>query len=238
MESTTLLLLSYLYKVFFFTKQSLAADEVAELDIVGEELKAGTEYYILPVLRRRGGGLTMISNKRGCHLLLSKSFEVSKGLPLTFTPAAMFLLILTPSLQLKHLVPNQQYRRFRILSTPRNNRLLLLVGLKKILIEKADDDYKLVFCSKDNGVGTLSISDALQPFKVQLKKALKTTSSGTAVPVQQHPCPGKEDEGRLIAWKRDNLGGDTITGDGERVVPITEDGEDEGRFNIMETRKR
>ena len=59
-------------------------------------------------------------------------------------------------------------------------------------IEKPDGDYKLVLCPKvcdcgllcrkigiyieDNGVGTLSLSDALQPFKVQLKKALKTTS--------------------------------------------------------------
>ncbi|KAB5560773.1 hypothetical protein DKX38_005730 [Salix brachista] len=34
---------------------------VAVLDIVGEELKADTEYYILPVLRGGGGGLTMIS---------------------------------------------------------------------------------------------------------------------------------------------------------------------------------
>ncbi|KAJ6738383.1 hypothetical protein OIU74_003357 [Salix koriyanagi] len=53
MESTTLLVLSYLFKVFVFTKPSLAADEVAVLDIVGEELKADTEYYILPVLRWR-----------------------------------------------------------------------------------------------------------------------------------------------------------------------------------------
>jgi hypothetical protein len=60
-------------------------------------------------------------------------------------------------------------------------------------IEKADDDYKIVFCPtkvcncgvlcrdigiyiEDNGTRTLSLSDALQPFKVQFKKALKKYS--------------------------------------------------------------
>ncbi|KAJ6402285.1 hypothetical protein OIU84_014386 [Salix udensis] len=78
MESTTLLVLSYLFKVFVFTKPSLAADEVAVLDTVGEELKADTEYYILPVLRGGGGGLTMISI----------GFQLKHLLPPTITAAA------------------------------------------------------------------------------------------------------------------------------------------------------
>ena len=115
MESTTLLLLSYLFKVFVFTKPSLAADEVVVLDIVGEELKADTEYYILPVLRGGGGGLTMISI----------GFQLKHLLPLTITAAATdkngvihVLLILPSSFQL-----NQKY-----------SRLLLLAGLKEILV--------------------------------------------------------------------------------------------------------
>ena len=39
---------------------------------------------------------------------------------------------------------------------------------------------------------------------------------------------GKEDEGRLLTWKGDGSGGDTVTGNDDRVVPTTGDEEDGG----------
>ncbi|KAJ6364414.1 hypothetical protein OIU76_029378 [Salix suchowensis] len=74
------------------------------------------------MLRGGGGGLTMIST----------GFQLKHLLPLTITPAATekngvihVLLILPSSFQL-----NQKYRRFRTLSPPRSNRLLLLAGVE------------------------------------------------------------------------------------------------------------
>ncbi|CAN4087887.1 unnamed protein product [Withania somnifera] len=47
----------------------------AVVDIAGKIIRTGIDYYILPVVRGRGGGLT-----------LDKQHEINRGLPLTFTP--------------------------------------------------------------------------------------------------------------------------------------------------------
>uniref|UniRef100_A0A6N2LJ50 Uncharacterized protein n=1 Tax=Salix viminalis TaxID=40686 RepID=A0A6N2LJ50_SALVM len=81
------LLLLCLLLAFACTKQSVAAAEPV-VDIDGEKLVAGTKYYILPVFRGRGGGITMARNKTSCPLaVVQDRLELSKGLPLTFTPA-------------------------------------------------------------------------------------------------------------------------------------------------------
>ncbi|KAJ6766829.1 hypothetical protein OIU79_022739 [Salix purpurea] len=130
MESTTLLVLSYFFKVFVFTKPSLAADE----HWVSAETSSSTYNH------------TSCHRKEWCD------------------PCSTDLTI--------KLSAESKYRRFRTLSPPRSNRLLLLAGLKEILVLI----WKIGIYIEDNGVGTLSLSDALQPFKVQLKKVLKTTS--------------------------------------------------------------
>ncbi|KAG8378604.1 hypothetical protein BUALT_Bualt07G0002800 [Buddleja alternifolia] len=58
------------------------------LDIAGNKLRAGTDYYMLPVIRGRGGGLTLASTgNKTCPLgVVQEQFEVKNGLPLTFTP--------------------------------------------------------------------------------------------------------------------------------------------------------
>ncbi|XVF41518.1 hypothetical protein PTKIN_Ptkin01aG0286000 [Pterospermum kingtungense] len=58
------------------------------LDISGQELRRGIDYYILPVVRGRGGGLTLASTgNETCPLdVVQEQQEVSNGLPLTFSP--------------------------------------------------------------------------------------------------------------------------------------------------------
>ncbi|EOA37475.1 hypothetical protein CARUB_v10011616mg [Capsella rubella] len=57
-------------------------------DINGKPLLAGYNYYILPVVRGRGGGLTMSKpeNKTCRTSVIQARFEVSQGLPLKFSP--------------------------------------------------------------------------------------------------------------------------------------------------------
>ncbi|KAJ6861807.1 hypothetical protein NC651_037768 [Populus alba x Populus x berolinensis] len=58
------------------------------LDVTGKILRTGTSYYILPVIRGRGGGLKMASTvRRTCPLdVVQDRYEASNGLPLKFTP--------------------------------------------------------------------------------------------------------------------------------------------------------
>ena len=58
------------------------------LDISGKKLRTGTDYYILPVFRGRGGGLTLASTgNETCPLdVVQEQLEVSNGLPVTFSP--------------------------------------------------------------------------------------------------------------------------------------------------------
>ncbi|KAF9683755.1 hypothetical protein SADUNF_Sadunf04G0047300 [Salix dunnii] len=91
MKSILLVSFSFLLFAFAFTKPSIAGDldaTEAVLDTDGEKLRAGTEYFILPVVRGRGGGLTMASTRdETCPLdVVQEHLEISEGLPLTFTP--------------------------------------------------------------------------------------------------------------------------------------------------------
>ncbi|MBA0814181.1 hypothetical protein Gohar_020024 [Gossypium harknessii] len=68
---------------------TIASDEFDPvLDISGQELRTGIDYYILPVVRGRGGGLTLASTgNETCPLdVVQVQQEVSNGLPLTFSP--------------------------------------------------------------------------------------------------------------------------------------------------------
>ncbi|OVA10715.1 Proteinase inhibitor I3 [Macleaya cordata] len=58
-------------------------------DISGHKLRTGIDYYILPVIRGKGGGLALGSKLNGtqCPLdVVQDQPEISDGLPLTFTP--------------------------------------------------------------------------------------------------------------------------------------------------------
>ncbi|XP_073310969.1 kunitz trypsin inhibitor 5-like [Primulina huaijiensis] len=76
--------------LIFISSTSEAAEQPAPvLDTDGKALRAGVSYYVLPVLRGRGGGLTLDSTdeKNPCPLdVVQEQSEVDRGLPLYFKP--------------------------------------------------------------------------------------------------------------------------------------------------------
>lgn len=71
---------------------SISTTEAAALapvfDLYGKPLRSGEEYYVVPVVRGRGGGLTLGSTgNKTCPLdVLQEPLEVKDGLPLIFHP--------------------------------------------------------------------------------------------------------------------------------------------------------
>ncbi|CAI9773865.1 unnamed protein product [Fraxinus pennsylvanica] len=92
MNITTKLSLSFILLSFYtitslFSPCSAAEAPEPVLDITGKALRTGIDYYILPVIRGRGGGLTLASINETCPLdVVQEQMEVKDGLPLTFTP--------------------------------------------------------------------------------------------------------------------------------------------------------
>ncbi|KAG5534225.1 hypothetical protein RHGRI_022377 [Rhododendron griersonianum] len=74
------------------TKFLIAADSAPNLvlDVEGNELRKGIDYYVLPVIRGNSGGLTLPSTSNAttaCPLdVVQELHEVDNGLPLTFSP--------------------------------------------------------------------------------------------------------------------------------------------------------
>ncbi|KAL7586390.1 hypothetical protein Lser_V15G36420 [Lactuca serriola] len=78
------------FNLFIFTTTLLLLSASSDViyDSAGTELLRGNPYYILPLLRRSGGGLTLSrSTKDACPLnVTQESFEVNNGGPFTFSP--------------------------------------------------------------------------------------------------------------------------------------------------------
>ncbi|GMI65903.1 ARABIDOPSIS THALIANA KUNITZ TRYPSIN INHIBITOR 5 [Hibiscus trionum] len=131
------------------------------LDISGQELRTGLDYFVLPVIRGRGGGLTLESadNETLCPLFVAQEqLEVSSGLPLYFSPVngvirestdlnvlfnASSICVQTTLWALTYDESLQKY----VVATggvEGNPGPETLNNWFKI--EKFDDDYKLVFC--------------------------------------------------------------------------------------------
>lgn len=78
--------------ILAFSFLLIAADAAPSpvLDIAGKKLRTEVGYYILPVFRGRGGGLTLANttvNETSCPFdVVQEQHEVSNGLPLIFTP--------------------------------------------------------------------------------------------------------------------------------------------------------
>lgn len=86
MKATVLLFSSLLILVTNLLVASAASIKV--LDIDGQELRTGTNYFILPAFRGNGGGLKLYSGRTSrCPLdVVQEPNEVSRGIPVTFTP--------------------------------------------------------------------------------------------------------------------------------------------------------
>lgn len=74
------------FNLFIFATTTAASDII--YDSAGNKLLRGLPYYILPLLRGTGGGLTLSQNtKDSCPLNVTQEpFEVNHGVPFIFNP--------------------------------------------------------------------------------------------------------------------------------------------------------
>lgn len=83
------LLLLLLLLLILSPPTTTSAATTTVLDINGHPLRADTEYFILPVFRGRGGGLTLLpkNDTASCPLFVGQEFqEISSGLPIKLFP--------------------------------------------------------------------------------------------------------------------------------------------------------
>ncbi|KAF8407418.1 hypothetical protein HHK36_006549 [Tetracentron sinense] len=91
MRITLVLSALFLSSMNLLPSQPAGADQTATgttlLDINGRIVQAGTNYYVLPVIRGRGGGLALASRNRTCPFnVVQENFDFSNGLPLKIFP--------------------------------------------------------------------------------------------------------------------------------------------------------
>ncbi|EOY09863.1 Proteinase inhibitor I3 [Theobroma cacao] len=133
------------------------------LDISGEELRTGTDYYILPVIRGGGGGLTLASTgNETCPLdVVQEQLEVSNGLPLTFSPVNITkgVVRVSTDLNIKFSAATicVQSTVWKLDNDEATQKMVVTTGGVEgnpgietlsnwFKIERYEDDYKLVFC--------------------------------------------------------------------------------------------
>lgn len=162
MRITVLLILSFSFTLFTSTKG--ASDPV--LDTTGKKLLYGVDYYILPVIRGRGGGVTMGQRNENttCPLdVIQEQHEVSNGLPLRFSPlepAKGETVITATDLNIKFsaMTVCVQSTVWKLGGYDESTKQWFVTtggvegnpGRQTVSnwfkIEKYEDDYKLVFC--------------------------------------------------------------------------------------------
>ncbi|PRQ15766.1 putative proteinase inhibitor I3, Kunitz legume [Rosa chinensis] len=170
----SLAFICYLSFFAFRDKALLVAADAAPapvLDIKGDNLRSGVEYWILPVIRGRGGGLTLATagnrNKTNCPLdVVQEQHEVSNGLPLTLSPVNLKkgVVHLSTDLNIKFSISaaviicleTSKVRKLDNFDESAGQWFVTSGGVEGnpgpktisnwFKIEKYDDDYKLVFC--------------------------------------------------------------------------------------------
>ncbi|CAL0322317.1 unnamed protein product [Lupinus luteus] len=142
-----------------------AASPEPVLDTSGQKLETGVKYYIVPVIRGRGGGLTLkTSGNNTCPLfVVQEKNEVFNGLPVTFTPynAKKGVILTSTDLNIKSSVNTKttacvQSPVWRLLKELTGVWFLSTGGVEGkpgidtivnwFKIEKAGKDYVISFC--------------------------------------------------------------------------------------------
>lgn len=188
----------YLFLLFIavFISHTIEAAEESVTDINGQRLRSGINYYILPVVRGRGGGLTISKsdNKTCRNTVIQDQYEVSNGLPLKLSPSDKSKIIRV-STDLNFIFsPTSIWKLDNFEETP-NQYIVSTCGVagnpgQKTVsnwfkIDKFEDDYKIRFCptvcnfckvmcrdigvSVQGGKRSLVLSDV--PLKVMFKRA-------------------------------------------------------------------
>ncbi|XP_027358810.1 kunitz trypsin inhibitor 2-like [Abrus precatorius] len=152
----------FLFTIELFICITAAAPEPV-LDISGQELRTGVKYYILPVIRGKGGGLTVASTGNNtCPLfVLQEKLEVLNGTPVTFTPwnAKDGIILTSTDLNIKSHVTTTTCAQppvWKLLKVLTGVWFLSTGGVEGnpgvdtivnwFKIEKAEKDYVLSFC--------------------------------------------------------------------------------------------
>ncbi|KAJ7970145.1 Kunitz type trypsin inhibitor / miraculin [Quillaja saponaria] len=161
---TALLVLSFLLIAFTSNRVVCAAKPEPVLDISGQKLRTGVNYYILPVIRGRSGGLTLSSKGNNtCPLyVVQEKFEVRNGNPVIFSPIDKKDIVYTSTdLNIKTSgvkTTCAQSTVWKLLKELTGVWFLSTGGVEGnpgfdtvtnwFKIEKAGKDYNLVFCPK------------------------------------------------------------------------------------------
>nr|CAN65022.1 hypothetical protein VITISV_027379 [Vitis vinifera] len=162
---TTSLLFSLLLIALAVKPFSVAAESAPDpvLDTEGKKLRSGVDYYILPVFRGRGGGLTLASTgNESCPLdVVQEQQEVSNGLPLTFTPVnpkkGVIRVSTDHNIKFSASTICVQSTLWKLEYDESSGQWFVTTGGVEgnpgretldnwFKIEKYEDDYKLVFC--------------------------------------------------------------------------------------------
>ncbi|KFK42292.1 hypothetical protein AALP_AA2G236900 [Arabis alpina] len=189
----------YLFLLFavFISYRGATTEAAIEsvTDINGRPLQTDTAYYILPVVRGRGGGLTISKthNKTCPNNVIQDRYEVSNGLPLKFSPADSSKIIRV-SADLNFIFSPTSIWKLDSDETT-NQRFVSTCGRAGnpgretvsnwFRIDKFENDYKIVFCPSvcnicrvicgDVGVfvqgGKRSLVLSKVPFRVMFKRA-------------------------------------------------------------------
>lgn len=166
MKATCLLLPFLLLSLAATKPLSGAADQEHDpvLDVDGQKLRTGSEYYILPVFRGRGGGLTLTPPRNGsCPFnVAQEQQEVDRGLPLKFTPVnpkeGVIRVSTDHNVKFSAVTICIQSNVWRLAAKDEatGQRFIAADGVEGnpgretlsnwFKIHKYDDDYKLVFC--------------------------------------------------------------------------------------------
>ncbi|KAG2257056.1 hypothetical protein Bca52824_076350 [Brassica carinata] len=179
------LLYTFLLLAVFTSHRGATTEAAVEpvTDIYGQRLRTGTKYYILPVVRGRGGGLTMskAENKTCPKSVIQERFEVSNGMPLTFSPSDKSKVIgVSTDLNFKFSATSI----WNLDNVDEKTNQWTTVG-NWFKIDKYEDHYKILFCPSvcdicrvmcrdvgvfvQDGIRRLVLSDV--PLKVMFKRA-------------------------------------------------------------------
>ncbi|KAG5027490.1 hypothetical protein JHK82_023340 [Glycine max] len=191
MKSTTSLALFLLCALTSSYQPSATADIV--FDTEGNPIRNGGTYYVLPVIRGKGGGIEFAKTEtETCPLTVVQSpFEVSKGLPLIISSPFKILDItegLILSLSFTYVPPcaSTPSRWTVILKGLPEELHVKLTGYKNTIdgwfrIQRASSEsnyYKLVFCTSNDDS---SCGDIVAPIDREGNRPLIVTHD------QNHP---------------------------------------------------
>ncbi|VVA90521.1 unnamed protein product [Arabis nemorensis] len=143
-----------LFLAIFISHTTEAAVEESVTEINGQRLKTETDYYyILPVVRGRGGGLTI--SKPCPNTVIQDQNEASKGLPVRFSPSVKSRFVRV-STDLNFIIAASAIWKLGNFDETTNQTFVSTCGVQGnpgrttvsnwFKIDKFEDHYKMRFC--------------------------------------------------------------------------------------------